>query len=291
MGAPPQDARNLPDGWWKTTGAAKLFSIQLLPHMLQLSISYSSEGKTYRLPSTGLLIDSDGSLVWLTAGHVIEGIRGLLADTSKPVLDIRWLDRYPDKVAQTLPVPRRAVSSLSMYQDRQDFGAILLTPYEASILRNNPSLRPMPVKRAPPGSPRAIEGYILVGFPWEQATVTETPVSSSQSSVTLTSDLACLPLEMVESPRTATKDQFWDDQDAFYARVLDYTDDPGALPEDLRGMSGGPIFSFYRTDQGTLWVSLVAILASYSRPNREIRAEPIDRVINAVEQWIAGHSP
>jgi hypothetical protein len=288
VGSPLEDIRKFPDGWWKTTAAARVFSFHLLPHMLQLSISYVSEGRTYRQPSTGLLIDSDGSLMRLTAGHVVDAVGALISDPAIHVLDVRWLDRFPRKDVSTLPVVSRKFSSLSRYSDRQDIGAILLPPLEAANLRNNPNIRPMHVRRAPAGSPNPAEGHILVGFPWEKATLTETPVSATQSNVTLTSDLACLPLELLVSPRTTTQNEFWDDPYAFYARFSDYTDRPRTLPQDLRGMSGGPVFSFYRTNEGSLWITLVAILASYSKSNREIRAEPIDRVIQAIGLWMAG---
>ena len=285
---PLNDIRSLPENWWKTAAAAQTFSFYLKPYLVQLSISYLLKGKTYRQPCTGLLIDVDGSLLWLTAGHVIDAIEDLRTDRTIRLLDLRWLDDFPNREVQTLPVSDHNFRAVSMYSSHEDFGAIFVPILDSTNLRNNPNIKPMIVRTGQPEIQDKPEGFVLVGFPWEQAKIVERPETSTKSRVILTSDIACLPLERIDPPDPPIREEFWDDPSAFYARIVDYTDHPGTQPEDIRGMSGGAIFSFSRFAQG-LHITLEAIHSSYKKRERHIRGEPIDRVLAALDALDAAH--
>ena len=58
-------------------------------------------------------------------------------------------------------------------------------------------------------------------------------------------------------------------------------------PEDISGMSGGPLFSILRETDSTIRYSLEGIQASWISSKRLIRAQPIDRVFNAIDSWLA----
>jgi hypothetical protein len=77
----------------------------------------------------------------------------------------------------------------------------------------------------------------------------------------------------------------WEDKDAFYGQVLPYSDIEGSQPEELRGMSGGPVFSFYRENE-ILNIELEGIFDSYFKKTRQIRAEPTNRMLADLETWL-----
>ena len=77
----------------------------------------------------------------------------------------------------------------------------------------------------------------------------------------------------------------WSDNAAFYGQILPFSDVDNSQPIELKGMSGGPIFSFYR-ETGFLNIELEGIFDSYHKRDRQIRAEPTDRMLANIEKWI-----
>jgi hypothetical protein len=90
------------------------------------------------------------------------------------------------------------------------------------------------------------EGFILAGFPWEMAKIEHRPISSRKEMVSFSSELICLPLIRKPWEEITHHEDNWSDSAAFYGQILAYSDIEDSQPNELKGMSGGPIFSFYR---------------------------------------------
>jgi hypothetical protein len=129
------------------------------------------------------------------------------------------------------------------------------------------------------------EGFVLTGFPWEVSRVDHTPVSSRKEMVRFSSGLVCLPLMKKQWKDTSFHEDRWGDSDAFYGQLLPYSDIEGSQPEELKGMSGDPVFSFYR-ENDFLNIELEGIFDSYVKKTRQIRAEPTDRILANLETWL-----
>ena len=79
------------DGWWKKSTGSRYFNRELVKYFVQLYMSYRSNGNTYRLPSTGILVEVNQSLLWISAGHVIDAI--IEQHKQDAINELRWLDR------------------------------------------------------------------------------------------------------------------------------------------------------------------------------------------------------
>ncbi len=276
---------SLSDGkWWVKSSASDYFSRALIKYFVQLYMSYKVGNNTYRLPSTGILVEVNKSLLWVSAGHVVEAI--IEQYKKETINDLRWIDRWDISGADTLPFQRRDLKYYSGLPKGSDFGAILLSILEAENFRSNNKLKPLIMRI---GKQKETitepEGYLLAGFPWEVSKVDHTPVSSHKEMIRFSSKLICLPLMKKEWKDLLFHEEGWDDNKAFYGELLPYSDIEDAQPDELKGMSGGPVFSFYR-DNAYLNIELEGIFDSYIKKSHQIRAEPTDRVFVNLEAWL-----
>ena len=156
-------------------------------------MSYKSNGNTYRHPSTGILVEVNKRLLWVSAGHVIDPI--IEHNKQGTINELRWLDRWGTKGAETLPFQKRNIDYYSGVVNGEDYGAILLTILEAEHFRRNINLKPLVMRFGRQSGP-AIEpeGYVLAGFPLEVASVDTTPITPHKEMVRLSSEFICLPL-------------------------------------------------------------------------------------------------
>ena len=57
-------------------------------------------------------------------------------------------------------------------------------------------------------------------------------------------NLACLPIQKIEhSELPENIKEIWKDREAFYGKIIEFTDDIQLQPNSIRGMSGGPLVS------------------------------------------------
>lgn len=272
------------DGWWIRSSASNFFSNKLLKYFVQLYISYIVDNKIYRNPCTGILLEVKGKLLWISAGHVVESIINYYKNGM--INDLRWIDRWDVKGVDTLPFSKRNIEYYLGNTHGTDYGAILLSILEAENFKSNRNLKPLVMTIGITDSPiKTPEGYILAGFPWDMANIDLKPMTNNKDKVSLSSKLICLPLEKITWKDISSHEKNWKDKEAFYAQILEYSDKEESQPDELKGMSGGPVFSFYR-DQNFLNIKLEAIFDSYHKKTHQIRAEPIDRILINLESWV-----
>jgi len=273
--------------WWIKSSASHYFRKKLLKYFVQLYISYKLDNEVYRHTCTGILVEINGKLLWISAGHVIESIVEYYKNSS--IIGLRWIDRWETQGAETLPFQKRKnICFYSGIPQKADYGAILLSVLEAEHFRRNKNLKILIMKVVSANRPIVEpDGFILAGFPWETANIEHKPVSSRKEWVSLSSDLVCLPVIKKPWEEISYHKKNWNDDAAFYGQILAYSDREDLQPDELIGMSGGPVFSFYR-DQDILNIELEGIFDSYLKKSRQIRAEPTARMLAAMESWLNG---
>jgi len=276
---------NFFDGeWWIKSSASQYFSKEFLKYFVQLYMSYKSNENISRFPSTGILVEVNKKLLWVSAGHVVESIIEHYKNGS--VNDLRWIDRWDIQGAETLPFQKRNIEYYSGISQGADYGAILLSILETENFRRNKNLKPLIMRvgreNIPFGKP---EGFVLAGFPWEMSNIDHKPVTPRKELVRFSSELVCLPLIKKPWEDISYHGGTWSDNNAFYGQILPYSDIDDSQPDELKGMSGGPVFSFYR-ENGFLNIELEGIFDSYHKRNRQIRAEPTDRMLSNLEIWV-----
>jgi hypothetical protein len=270
--------------WWIKASASQYFSKQLFKYFVQLYISYKSDNEKCRLPCTGILVEINKKLLWISAGHVVESIIEHYKNGS--IIDLRWIDRWEIQGAESLPFYKRNIDFYSGIHQGADYGAISLTILEAENFRRNKNLKPLIMKIGlEDRSTVKPEGYILAGFPWEMTNIEHRPAASRKELVQFSTKLVCLPIIKKPWEEISLHDEAWSDNAAFYGQILPFSDIEDSQPDELKGMSGGPVFSFYR-EKDYLNIELEGIFDSYNKKNRQIRAEPTARILANLESWV-----
>jgi hypothetical protein len=199
--------------------------------------------------------------------------------------DIRWLDRWETPGVETLPFEKRDIKHFTDI-DNADYGAILLSILEAEHFRRNQNIKPLRLRVNSRTGIIEKEGLILAGFPWEYSQIITKAGPPGKEMVSFSSELICLPIREKTWEEISVHDGNWNDEAAFYGEIVPYIDILGGQPGELKGMSGGPIFSISR-EQDIVNIELEAIFDSYIKRSREIRAEPTSRVFLRLESWLS----
>jgi hypothetical protein len=274
----------LPDNWWRRKDVSSLLSDHLLQGLVQLIIERKSNNLVVRESCTGFLIELDQKMLWISAAHVIDAIDYYAVNNI--FVKAIWIDRFDNRDAPVLPATKKRFTIYSGEKEGYDFGAILIPILEASHFQQNKNIVPFVVKESKKEAAIIPEEYLFVGFPWEKTLISETPVSKSQVKVSVTTRLTVLPLRRIEHPQPNISDEHWDDPDAFYGEVLPYLGDESVHIDNFKGMSGGPILSF-KQEGKDLYFVLEGIFASFMKSKKLIRAEPHQRVITKLKEWLS----
>ena len=278
---------DLPDDWWQTVSASQALMGWFKGHVVGLLVAGSTNSQFQYSFYTGFLLAHMQQVLWLTAGHVVEELQAILSSASFRVTQFCWLDNYDDPAAPVVPVHRRDMLMQSWRSSRLDFGAAVPSLLDTGNLLHNEKVHLMEetiwrnLKQASP------EGYYAIGYPRPWTTHNEKPAQHSKVLHSLEANLACLPLRELPAPVEVVDDPSWSDPEAFYGEILPYTDLPAFEVDDIKGMSGGPVLSVERTTEGRVAYRLVGIVHSWFRPKGLIRAEPIHKIAEALNAWLA----
>lgn len=156
--------------WWQTAGACRCMSHLLGDSVLPLLVVRKTSDGFLHEVFTGFLLNHLRRLMWLTAGHVIDGLRSISTMDSKNIRHVCWMDNYPRENATSIPVDLvelvSNVNSASMTDSGLDFGVVALGLNQASLLRANPTMAELTSAIwEPPSLEWRVEGYCLVGYP------------------------------------------------------------------------------------------------------------------------------
>jgi hypothetical protein len=269
---------------WNSPSEILRLANQAIKYYVELIVSIKTDNQPFRFPCTGFLLEIDDALLWVTAGHVIESITKYIEE--KKVIEMRWIDRFEVKGAETLPFTSKHIKCFLRSTEVNDYGAILLSIYEAEHFKRNNNLRPLKMRMVSEEYIGIIpEGFILAGFPWDYVKISTKKVVNNKELVQYTSRFVCLPVEKIPWEDIDYHKERWSDGNAFYGKVIPYSEDKMGQPSEFKGISGGLIFAINRKDN-FIDIVIYGVFDSYNTKTRIIRGEPIGRVLDNLHGWI-----
>jgi hypothetical protein len=277
---------DLPPDWWQTATASSVLIQQFKKHLLPLlvagSVNYQVQYNIY----TGILLRHGETIVWLTAGHVVDELIQILSSPHFKLSAMAWLDGYEATQAGSVPLHRINIPMNSWRKTGLDIGAVLPSILDVGNLLKNNKVETINAGIWENLSQASPEGYYAIGFPRPWCHHSQKPAPNNKALNTVKADIACLPLEQIPPPQEFAGDAKWSDREAFYGRLLPYPDYPEFDLEDAKGMSGGPIISVERDPDGRIRYRLAGVIQSFARGQSIFRAEPVQRVAEAVDLWL-----
>jgi len=268
--------QNLPTDWWKTKAICISFENILKGFILGLMLSGEFAGIKQSYLFSGFLFKYCNSIIWFTAGHVINNINKVISSTPIDNYVGRWIDWENIRGAESIPVNFKAFTAFSGWDFDFDFGMYILSTLETENIAKNTHSVCFNMGHVIDLETFQPEGYYLFGFP--EKLREETRVGTTTFN---TSPLICVPLEKIPF----TKDlQFTNsDPNAFYGKIVDFPDSPETKYE-IPGMSGGPIIGIKRDKTKGIDFRLYAIQSSCLPESRIIQAEPMTIPIKLLEE-------
>ena len=269
----------LPTDWWRRKSTCQILLNWFKRYLLGLFLSVEIEGKVQHELYTGFLLLYKENLMWATAGHIIDEIREIKSNPNVRIVRMRWLDDSKISGAESVPVHSSNFRTYSATEFGIDFGVADITGLDReNILKNNriEIMTEQGWKNLHLANP---EGYYIIGYPKEWVETNEVRLPNNRILGSVLANAACIPVEQIEYPGKHPTKEFWNDPRAFYGGMLPYSDEPGHQPENIKGMSGGPLISIERTPNREFRYRLFGIQRSWDENTRSIRVEPIENII------------
>lgn len=273
---------HLPTDWWQKKSVGEILSGWFNRYLVGLYLSVETEGKVQHRLYTGFLLYHKENLMWATAGHVIDAIEKIRSDSRAKILRMRWADRYRISGAESIPVHNYGFKTFSASEFGIDFGVADISGLDRENILKNDQLEIMTQQGWKNLHLAKPEGYYILGYPQEWIEVEEKHISDNRILGSLWTNIACLPVQQIEYPGRHSGKKFWDDPEAFYGRILPFSDEAGNQPIDIIGMSGGPLLSIERDKSKQIRYRLFGIQRSWDKDTRSIRVEPIQNIINVI---------
>jgi hypothetical protein len=204
---------------------------------------------------SSFLISIRNAWFLITAGHCLRDVKKNIKEhgcvlKKSQLIDYGSLD---SRHHHGVPFDYESAPKLDLNDDEYDYGIIYLNTYYVNLLKQN-NVVPLN-EQAWEKQPRDPEFYFLLGVPENLTAVNKDTVNITTS------------INLVE--KCERNPEFFQKTNAptFYGKIsLDDT------VQDIEGMSGGPIFSFKRTESGQLEYWLHAIQRGWIKSQRLIAA-------------------
>ncbi|TPI80436.1 hypothetical protein [Mesorhizobium sp. B2-8-9] len=243
-------------------------------HLVALCVAtrYRDEPARFNAYS-GTLMRVDGTVLWLTAGHIIRELEEALDSPDVTFDETVLADAFGEAFLSEKPVPIDLRSSWRMFRDDDslglDFGAIVIHPHhERLLLANNVRV----LEEANWNRQHTVNfmGYVMLGLPEEftSAKLPENGLATLSPTMFPVQRLAEVPAgHGKEYPRLT-------------ARIHE------RIPlKSAKGMSGGPKFGFAETAEGLAhWV--VALQSSWLEKSRTVFACPLPVFAPMLTEWV-----
>lgn len=271
---------DLPDDWWKELHTCEILASEFNNHLLPLLIRGSINGERIVENYSGFPISYQGQFFWVTAGHVIKKIDDLLNLDSFECEEMKWLDGFDNPNAASVTIINHDLDKFWIFNEDLDFGLIRIPSNEARLLIKNDALVIMDEqiwKHLELANPI---GFYLVGFPQEWSNIEQKLISKTQTKFSFSARIACLPLRKISrSELPITLKNSWNDEKAFYGRILEFEEGEQFQPYSIKGMSGGPILSIELDKNEQFKYRLFGIQSKWGEQSRIICAEPMEKLI------------
>jgi hypothetical protein len=241
-------------------------------HLVPVSLLLQRENDSQNPIITSFVLSVNTHWFLVTAGHWFEEIDDLVNKHGYRIVRSYLFDSLGlyAKHAEPIPFDFKDSFSVSLSSQREfDYGVIELTPYYQELLLAN-NVHPLN-EEAWKNPPPNIDFYMLLGVPSEFTKVEEI-------SITLTAPLINIkPLD--------TRPEGFPETDfpVFYGRAI-----LGNSIKSIGGMSGGPIFGFYRNNRNELRYWVIALQSRWLPISHYIMACPTNLLGLYLEHMIEG---
>jgi len=264
----------LGDGWWREPVVAERLIAYFQQHLVALILLVRQGSQEEFHVFTGFLVERDGLLCWVTAGHCLESLQKVRSGEAEVVF-AHWHDNYPREGARSIPTVLGELT-WQFGSDEADFGVVWVPPANQEAMRKNPKLKPFtqsswsrPIDDA--------EGMYLVGYPTELRKQRLRRVGN-QSELTFEAPLVGIPVAELIDP-AKRNGSFWDYERCLYGR-FDIADDE---LKSIVGASGGPLIALGRDENGRIWYQLVGVQSVWDSSTHHFRAIPIGGVVAYID--------
>ena len=276
---------DLPEHWWQLESSCMILADWFSRHVLGLFLSVRDtfDGKVSDVIATGFILEHADNLLWITAGHVVDRINEIQASSRLELRQMVWMDGCDIQGAEAVIVHDRQLLTFSTSTQDLDFGAVALVGFDKANLLRCGRVLPMTEQSWTNLHLAQPEGYYLIGYPQQWLEVRRRRKSSRMVQASATGNIVCLPMMRIERPKPVPPGSFWRFPEGFYAQILPFADRPNGQPDDIAGMSGGPILSVERDSHAQLRYRLFGIHSAWLPRKRIIRAEPIHKVASIID--------
>lgn len=278
--------------WYQIENNARLLSGDLCKHVLFLRIIYNIGEKEHVVFLTGSPLLYKGKYLWLTAGHVVKKVQEMVCNDSYKIRNMSWFDNYENEDAGAIPIgdTKRLFNFFIDNKAKGDTGIVKFDELTIQNLKANKNLWWLSENMWENIDKVQPDGYYLVGTPYE---MTKTRIKRAGNTFKGKSDIyiICVPIERIESDIRKEPKEFWDYPGFIFGKIIPVHKQNGEQLQSIEGMSGGLIFSVEIEnikESGTSGIRyrLFGIQSSWLPESRIIRATPIEKVVDYLEQGI-----
>ena len=195
----------LPPDWWQTVAASTALLQKFTSHVIPLLVAGIIDNSVQYSVYSGILLRHERTIVWLTAGHIVDELVQVLSSPNFKLTTMVWLDDFSVKGAEGIRLHRTDIPMKSWKSTGLDVGAVLPSDVDLGNILKNDKVQPIDAGIWKNLSPIRPEGFYAIGFPrpWSIHTKTPALIPALVNDVLLSlkADLACLPLEVIQPPR------------------------------------------------------------------------------------------
>ncbi len=241
---------------------------------LFLVCQFKGEREPRHYAITGFLYRRDFYAYWITAGHVVKEIKKILSHEKLESCRAELNDRCgPDDECSVVIAPEELRLMISLDEQGVDLGFLLLRQLYYEGLAAVPENIFVDSNSLGSKSTLDYRGVYMLGCPFESQEVTDTELTDSTKRSVRIENL-CLPVEPIKIPDQIPAEQtsFWANPNAFYGRLLPFSDTGSNGVNSIEAMSGGPIFSLEQSGINRVKPRLIGVQSSWLPRQRTIRA-------------------
>lgn len=229
-------------------------------------ITYKIDGEIKTIARTGFPLNYRDVYVWVTAGHVIEGIEELAASSAE--INAAWID--PEG---RIPISIEDRASIKVNKRGIDVGFLSFRQNEISaLIAGGIEFLDETVWENAEKATRRAEGFYIVGTP-EQ--LVKDHSTHGGRSATIDYGIPAMPIAHIDHQPDCEPRAFWEQREAFYGQIVKfemYRD----LIDSIVAMSGGPVFAVRRTETSDIRYHLIGIQSAWLKESRIVRATPVE---------------
>lgn len=226
--------------------------------------------------AAGCILSFRGEWGWLTAGHILGSIENKLKNPQIKGL-FRLADTFGPNANNHLQIPFDYESAEKSFIDDDeaglDYGLIALSTLHKEQMEKN-HIQPITEQDWMSLNNIEFDQCFMLGFTKHFISY-EPQQSPNDSHIQASVQPVVIPITKLDPPPEEFR--------TTYPRFVGKINDNFSL-DDIRGMSGGPIFGFGKKEQNRYWI--VAIQSSWLPTRRVIFGCPIQTVAIPIEAYI-----